>query len=81
MPCEAVVGLGASVEAVPELAAWLRSQLTDEVSRVVWWTVLSQTGLAILLGVAASLLLAFPAPRLARAAHPCRMAPPRRARS
>jgi small conductance mechanosensitive channel len=56
---EAVVGLGASVEAVPELAAWLRSQLTDEVSRVVWWTVLSQTGLAILLGVAASLSLRF----------------------
>ena len=54
-----MVGLGASVEAVPELAAWLRSQLTDEVSRVVWWTVLSQTGLAILLGVAASLSLRF----------------------
>ncbi len=55
----AVMDLAASVRAVPELAAWLRTQLTDEVSRAVWWTVLWQTGLAILLGVVASLTLRF----------------------
>lgn len=56
---EAVVGLLASVRAVPELAGWLGAQLRDEVTRAVWWSVLSQAGLAGVLGYAAARLVRF----------------------
>lgn len=55
----AVFDLAASAGAVPQLAAWLRAQLGDEVSRVVWWSVLSGAGLAAALGYGASLALRF----------------------
>jgi moderate conductance mechanosensitive channel len=50
-----LVELAASLRAVPELARWLGGQLSDPVNRSIWWTVLSQIGLAAALGVLASL--------------------------
>ena len=54
-----LVDFAASVGAIPELAGWLGRQMSDEVTRVIWRTVLTQIGLACLLGVAASLAVRF----------------------
>ena len=54
-----MLDVAASVGTFPEFAGWLVRQLNDEVIRVIWRTVLTQIGLAFLLGIAASFAVRF----------------------
>lgn len=56
---QAVVGVAGSLREVPILLRWLWLQLSDPISRALWWSVLAQTGAAVFAGFLASLLLRF----------------------
>lgn len=56
MVTESMGHLVNSISAVPQLVGWLGQQLADPVYRGVWYSVLTQAGLAATLGFIASLL-------------------------
>ena len=54
---EALAGVVGSLQQVPVLLDWARSQLTEPISRSMWYTIGSQVGGAVLAGFAASLVV------------------------
>jgi small-conductance mechanosensitive channel len=54
---QAMAGVAGSMEELPVLLSWLQSQLTDPISRSLWYSIGSQIGAAVLAGFLASLIV------------------------